>query len=90
MKAKNTFWLDGGYDFDSVRACAHHPNHKWITFRVGDFVENCHNTDEMMTICMGCYVPRCGTNQDADRCTLWRHHQTQHVMESGAIEKVGG
>jgi hypothetical protein len=88
-KAHNSFWLDGGYDFESVQACVHHPSHKWQTFRVGDLVEHCYDPDERLTICVGCYVPRCGSTTDADRCTLWRHHQTAHVMESGAREPMG-
>jgi hypothetical protein len=89
VKAKNSFWLDGGYDIELVAACPYHPHHKWWTFRLGDVVENCHNPDQLMTICKACYVPRCGTTADPDRCTLWRHHQTEHVKESGAMIAVG-
>ena len=89
VKAKVSFWLDGGYDFDSVKGCAYHPNHKWWTFRMGDVVENCGDSDELMTICAACYVPRCGRVMDADRCTIWRHHETAHVFESGARIEVG-
>lgn len=88
-RAKTSFWLDGGYDFESVQACAHHPAHSWWTFRVGDVVENCYDPDERMTICRGCYVPRCGNTTDTDRCTLWRHHSTAHVLESGRREPMG-
>lgn len=89
-KAKRSFWLDGGYDIQLVMACPHHPNHRWWTFRVGDVVENCWNPDERMTICAACYVPRCGTTTDEDRCTLWRHHESEHVTEAGRREPVGG
>lgn len=89
MKAKTAFWLDGGYDIDLVAACPHHPSHRWWTFRIGDVVENCHDPDEMMTICRACYVPRCGTTDDADRCTLPRHHSTAHVLESGVAVPMG-
>lgn len=92
-KSKHTFWLDGGYDFDSVQACRYHPHHRWITVRLGDVIqeEGLHgNEDEMMTFCQACYAPRCGTTVDADRCTLWRHHATEHVYESGVHEPVGG
>jgi hypothetical protein len=89
-RANVSFWLDGGYDFDSVQGCPYHPDHRWWTFRLGDVVANCHNPDELMTICRACYVPRCGTTDDSDRCTLWRHHQTAHVYESGKKEPVGG
>jgi len=82
-RADTSFWLDGGYDFDAVQACPHHPAHSWWTFRMGDVVKYCHDPEERMTICRGCYVPRCGTTADADRCTLWRHHQTAHVLDSG-------
>ena len=89
-KAKGSFWLDGGYDIDLVMACAYHPTHRWWTFRVGDVVANCYNPNERMTICAACFVPRCGTTADKDRCTLWRHHESEHVYESGGREPVGG
>lgn len=90
MKAKTSFWLDGGYDFENVQACPYHPTHKWRRFRVGDLVEHTRDPDELLTFCVGCYVPRCGSTGDADRCTLWRHHSTEHVYESGRREPVGG
>ena len=92
-KATRPFWLDGGYDFENVQACQYHPDHKWITVRLGDVLEeHAHgrNPDEKMTICAGCYAPRCGYVDDTDRCTLWRHHLTAHVYESGRKEAVGG
>ncbi len=90
--SRHKFWLDGGYDFDSVKGCRHHPNHRWITVRLGDVIREggCGNPDELMTFCVACYVPRCGTTTDADRCTLWRHHETDHVYESRKKEPVGG
>lgn len=89
--APHPFWLDGGYDFDSVQACPYHPAHRWITFRLGDVLAEgaMRDPDERLTICQGCYVPRCGTTGDADRCTLWRHHETAHVLESGKREAMG-
>lgn len=80
------FWLDGGYDFELVRGCRLHPSHGWIT--VG--VHHGGLPSEPLTICRVCGVPRCGTTGDADRCTLWRHHETEHVHESGRLEPVGG
>ena len=82
-KAKHSFWLDGGYDFEIVQECRHHPNHRWWVFCVGDVVEHCYNEDEMMVICQGCFVPRCGATTDADPCMLWRHHGEAHVLASG-------
>lgn len=91
MKAKRPFWLDGGYDFDSVQGCPYHPHHKWWTFRLSDVLEpGSFGVDQMMTICSACYVPRCGSTADTDRCTLWRHHRTAHVYESGVREPLGG
>ncbi len=89
--AKHSFWLDGGYDFDSVMACPYHPDHKWLTVRLGDVLAlgSHRDPDELMTFCQGCYAPRCGSTGDADRCTLWRHHQTAHVLESGRREDMG-
>lgn len=89
-KAKHGFWLDGGYDFESVQACPYHPNHAWVTLRLGDALENPRDPNELLTICKGCFAPRCGYVGDEDRCTLWRHHQTAHVNESGAREPLGG
>ena len=80
-RSKGSFWLDGGYDFESVKACRHYPSHKWITLRMGDVLKHPWNPDELLTICAACYVPRCGTTADADRCTLWRHHETAHLFE---------
>jgi hypothetical protein len=90
--ASTPFWLDGGYDFDAVQACKYHPDHRWITVRLGDVLKEgaMRDPDEEMTICQGCYAPRCGYTTDADRCTLWRHHATNHRYESGRIEPVGG
>lgn len=89
--APHPFWLDGGYDFDAVQACPHHPAHEWITVRLGDVLREgaMRDPDELMTLCKGCYAPRCGTTGDADRCTLWRHHETAHVCESGRREPMG-
>lgn len=89
-KAKFSFWLDGGYDVELVIACPKHPAHGWWTFRVGDVLQHPYDPDELMTICRACYVPRCGTTGDPNRCTMWRHHETDHVYEDGTTEPVGG
>lgn len=49
-KAAHSFWLDGGYDRDSVEACPHHPVHSWVTLRLGDVLENPRDPDEHMVI----------------------------------------
>lgn len=86
--APHPFWLDGGYDRESVEACEYHPAHRWWVFRLGDvLVEHaCSDPDEMMVICRGCYVPRCGYTTEADPCILPRHHPELHLMASGEIE----
>lgn len=89
-KTRHSFWLDGGYDFEDVRACPYHPTHKWVTLRLGDVLLDPRDPEERFTICQACYVPRCGYVGDRDRCTLWRHHRTEHVSESGVREPVGG
>lgn len=92
VKADRPFWLDGGYDFDSVRGCRCHPDHEWGTFRLGDILTDgaCGDPDELMTFCVVCFVPRCGTTDDGvDRCKLWRHHETAHVFPNGAMVEVG-
>lgn len=89
IRAKTAFWLDGGYDFDCVKACSYHPFHSWWTFRLGDVVEFCYDPDEFMTICRGCFVPRCGTGEDTNRCIMWRHHTTDHILEDGQTIPMG-
>jgi hypothetical protein len=85
-KAADSFWLDGGYDRESVEACPHHPVHSWVTLRLGDVLENPRDPDERMVICKGCYVPRCGHSTEADPCILPRHHDELHITASGALE----
>jgi hypothetical protein len=89
-RAPHSFWLDGGYDVDSVAACPYAPEHRWWEFRLGDVVKYCYDPDERMVICKGCYVPRCGATEVADPCLLPRHHTTSHVYRSGRREQVGG
>lgn len=86
--AKHPFWLDGGYDRELVEACRYHPVHRWWTFRLGDVIEDRggRDMDELMVICQGCYVPRCGHTNDPDPCILPRHHHELHLMASGALE----
>lgn len=86
--ATGSFWLEGGYDRDSVEACPYHPFHNWWEFRLGDVIEpdRLSDPDERMVICRGCYVPRCGYSTEADPCILPRHHPELHLHKSGAIE----
>lgn len=95
--ASRAFWLDGGYDRDSVDACPYAPSHKWWEFRLADVLEPClvHDEDELMCICQGCYVPRCGHVQfkgehgwerTSDPCVLPRHHEGHHLPASRALE----
>lgn len=98
--APGPFWLDGGYDRDSVDACPYAPAHKWWEFRLADvLVPECvHDEDEMMCICQGCYVPRCGHVQymdadgrwqrEPDPCVLPRHHDGDHLPASAAAALV--
>lgn len=88
--ALHPFWLDGGYDRDSVEACEYHPDHRWRVLRLGDVLANPRDPDERMVICVGCYVPRCGYSTDADPCMEPRHHPGNHRYESGKIEPIGG
>lgn len=89
--AKNSFWLDGGYDRESVEACKYHPNHKWIVLRLSDVLENPIDPEAHMVICQNCYVPRCGYSDDQDPCMLPRHHNLEnHRYASGRIEPIGG
>jgi hypothetical protein len=87
-RARHPFWLDGGYDRESVEACRYHPWHRWRTLRLGDvLMPEAHgrDPDERLTICMACYVPRCGSTGDDDRCVLPRHHpEEEHLPESEA------
>lgn len=87
--ASGSFWLDGGYDRDSVEACPAHPQHDWWEFRLGDVIEPARllNPDERMVICRRCCVPRCGHTTDPDPCMLPRHHRELHAYRSGAIER---
>jgi hypothetical protein len=91
-KAAAPFWLDGGYDFDCVQACRHHPTHHWITLRLGDVLENPGNPSETIVICAACFVPRCVNvrGRDKERCTMWRHHATDHLYLDGKTEPIGG
>lgn len=87
--AKHPFWLDGGYDRESVEACPYHPAHRWWIFRIGDVLDcefNGRDPDERMVICQGCYVPRCGHTTEDDPCILPRHHPELHLTASGAVE----
>ena len=90
-KASETFWLDGGYDRDLVEACRYHPNHRWITLRLGDVLEPqlVRDPDERHVICAACYVPRCGHSNDPDPCMMPRHHREAHEFVSGKTRLVG-
>lgn len=78
--AKHPFWLDGGYDREAVEACPFHPFHHWWIFRLGDVIieQGVRDPDEMMVICAGCYVPRCGHTTEENPCLLPRHHEEDH------------
>lgn len=85
-KAAHPFWLDGGYDRESVEACPYHPRHNWIVLRLGDVLENPYDPDERMCICSGCFAPRCGYTTEEDPCILPRHHDELHLTASGELE----
>lgn len=89
--ATQPFWLDGGYDRDAVEACPHHPEHRWWTFKLSEVLEpGCmSNPDELMVICQGCYVPRCGHTNDPNPCMLPRHHEEPHRYADGSQRMVG-
>jgi hypothetical protein len=86
--ASHPFWLDGGYDRESVEACEYHPAHKWWKFRLGDVLKPgaMRDPNEMMVICMGCYVPRCGHSTDSPPCILPRHHPERHLYADRTTE----
>jgi len=88
--ARHPFWLDGGYDRDSVEACHYHPAHKWRIFRIGDIIDcappSGRDPEERMVFCQGCYVPRCGYTTESDPCVLPRHHHELHLAASGRVE----
>jgi hypothetical protein len=86
--ATKPFWLDGGYDRESVEACPHHPDHRWWEFRLGDVIEpdRLSDPDERMVICSACYVPRCGHTTDPNPCVLPRHHRELHLFADGTVE----
>lgn len=87
--AKHPFWLDGSYDRELVEACKYHPDHRWWTFRMGDVLDcewSGRNPDELMVICQGCYVPRCGHSTEPDPCMLPRHHKELHLYSNGEVE----
>lgn len=85
--APGPFWLDGGYDRATVDGCPHAPAHRWWEFHLGDVIQASalSDPDEMMCICKGCYVPRCGhVENDPDPCVLPRHHGGNHLPASEA------
>ena len=89
--ATKPFWLDGGYDRESVEACPYHPQHRWWRFRLGDVLANATYPDERLTICRGCYAPRCGEGDDlVSTCDLPRHHREDHCTPGGASWPIGG
>lgn len=84
------FWLDGGYDRDLVEGCRLHPDHGWITLRLGDVLgEEYRWPDETMTVCRVCGVPRC-YGSEMDGCDLPRHHTEDHRTPSGETWPIGG
>ena len=91
-------WLDGGYDRDEVEACEYHPTHKWVIVKVADVARDGlanppYYDDDVMVICAGCFVPRCGSATYRDRrgnlqyetnpCMLPRHHRESHIYADG-------
>lgn len=87
--AKHPFWLDGSYDRELVEACKYHPAHRWWIFRIGDVLDcgwSGRDPNEMMVICRGCYVPRCGHTTEENPCILPRHHPELHFHADGDIE----
>lgn len=85
------FWLDGGYDREAVEACPYHPEHRWWTFKLGEVLKPgaTANPNELMVICQGCYVPRCGHTTDTNPCMLPRHHEEPHDQADGTSRTVG-
>ena len=84
--ARSKPWLDGGYDRDEVEACRYHPDHAWIVQRVGAMVEYPRDPDELLTVCRGCLVPRCGYTEETNPCILPRHHRERHLYLDGTQE----
>jgi hypothetical protein len=89
--ATRPFWLDGGYDRDAVEACPCHPDHRWWTFKLSEVLEpgRMHNPNELMVICRGCYVPRCGHSTDTNPCMSPRHHEEPHRYVDGTRREIG-
>ena len=89
-KAKRSFWVTEAAD-PAVKACPYFPEHRWWEFRVGDVVEDWPRPDELLAICRGCYVVRCGEVEgDPDPCMRPRHHREFHKARSGLVYPVGG
>jgi len=84
--ATKPFWLDGGYDVESVEACPYHPDHKWWEFRLGDviYAQHLRDPNERMVICKACYVPRCGHVTEPNPCVRPRHHIGPHEFRRPA------
>jgi hypothetical protein len=80
------FWLDGSYDRDQVEDCEYHPHHRWHVARVIDMKPEHEDPDELMAICMGCFVPRCGYTTETNPCMLPRHHECLHLFADGTVE----
>jgi hypothetical protein len=85
--AKDKLWLDGGYDRDQVEACEYHPEHRWTVVRVGDVEEHPYDPDELMCICIGCFVPRCGHTTDPTPCMAPRQHHGTHRLVRPPLSK---
>ncbi len=86
VPARDRPWLDGGYDRDVVEACRYHPDHAWIVQRVGDMRQHAYDPDELLTVCRGCLVPRCGYTLETNPCMLPRHHREPHRLLDGTTE----
>jgi hypothetical protein len=97
-------WLDGGYDRELVEECEYHPDHRWEVVKVAavaaeGLASEPTYPDDVMVICRGCFVPRCGEATYRDRdgnlhyeqnpCLLPRHHREPHEFADGRSREVG-
>lgn len=86
---KGRLFLDGGYDRAEVEACVYHPDHRWMTLRMGDVHPHPYRPDELIVVCQNCLVPRCGHTTEDNPCMLPRHHMTAHVHADGTETPCG-
>ncbi len=48
-------------------------------------VDRLFNPTEQVARCRGCHTPRCGYAEDPDPCIRRRHHDGDHLLESGLV-----